>query len=225
MIESQKATCLDASLSYNGKGKGKSYDSEVFHGFHLVKGKFGHDMEDYHVAEYITIQGHVLGLFAIFDGHLGDPVGSKSEANGIAKAEEEMVMTVSCAKVRFAIRDDRFAGYGHVEFATLDAAQEIQGLTAFVKGFGYDENFDNVRSALEGLFGQCVEISRMSIPKDYDSGGLKWKVLFYVTRIHVLVRNHCTFVLLERFAVRQSEFCGLAGECSHSGVWRRVLRR
>ncbi|KAI3826596.1 hypothetical protein L1987_00644 [Smallanthus sonchifolius] len=171
MIESQKATCLDASLSDTGKGKSKSYDSEVFHGFHLVKGKFGHDMKDYHVAEYITIQGHVLGLFAIFYGHLGDPL---PKANGIAKAGAEMMMTVSCAKT--------------------------QGLTAFVRGFGYDENFDNVRSALEELFGQRVKISRMSILKDYDSGGPKWKVLFYVTRIHVLVRNHSTSVLLEVLA-------------------------
>ncbi|KAI3817413.1 hypothetical protein L1987_11203 [Smallanthus sonchifolius] len=108
LLPQLKATCLDASLSNTGKGKSKSYDSEVFHGFHLVKD----------VAEVV--------------------------------------------EVRFAMRDDRFAGYGHVEFATLDL---------------------QVRSPLERLFGQCVEISRMSILKDYDSGGPKWKVLFYVTRI------------------------------------------
>ncbi|XP_010535496.1 PREDICTED: probable protein phosphatase 2C 9 isoform X2 [Tarenaya hassleriana] len=31
-------------------------------------------MEDYHVANFINIQGHQLGLFAIFDGHMGDSV-------------------------------------------------------------------------------------------------------------------------------------------------------
>ncbi|XP_057973584.1 probable protein phosphatase 2C 9 isoform X2 [Malania oleifera] len=31
-------------------------------------------MEDYHVAKFVQIQGHELGLFAIFDGHLGDGV-------------------------------------------------------------------------------------------------------------------------------------------------------
>ncbi|XP_038716482.1 probable protein phosphatase 2C 9 isoform X2 [Tripterygium wilfordii] len=31
-------------------------------------------MEDYHVAKFIDIQGHELGLFAIYDGHLGDAV-------------------------------------------------------------------------------------------------------------------------------------------------------
>ncbi|KAI3754765.1 hypothetical protein L1987_54555 [Smallanthus sonchifolius] len=77
----KKVACLDASPSDTGKGKSKSSDSKVFHGFHLVEGKSGHDMEDYHVAEYRTIQGHVLGLFAIFDGHLGDRVPSYLKDN------------------------------------------------------------------------------------------------------------------------------------------------
>lgn len=31
-------------------------------------------MEDYHVAQFITVHGRELGLFAIYDGHLGDSV-------------------------------------------------------------------------------------------------------------------------------------------------------
>lgn len=31
-------------------------------------------MEDYHVAKIVQLRGHELGLFAIFDGHLGDSV-------------------------------------------------------------------------------------------------------------------------------------------------------
>ena len=31
-------------------------------------------MEDYHVAKFVQQQGHELGLFAIYDGHLGDSV-------------------------------------------------------------------------------------------------------------------------------------------------------
>lgn len=38
-------------------------------------------MEDYHVAEYRKKQGHMLGLFAIFDGHLGDRVPSYLKTN------------------------------------------------------------------------------------------------------------------------------------------------
>jgi protein phosphatase 1L len=38
-------------------------------------------MEDYHVAEYKCEKGHELGLFAIFDGHLGDGVPSYLKDN------------------------------------------------------------------------------------------------------------------------------------------------
>lgn len=31
-------------------------------------------MEDYHVAKFVHHHGHELGLFAIYDGHLGDGV-------------------------------------------------------------------------------------------------------------------------------------------------------
>lgn len=31
-------------------------------------------MEDYHVAKFVQHQGRELGLFAIYDGHLGDSV-------------------------------------------------------------------------------------------------------------------------------------------------------
>ena len=31
-------------------------------------------MEDYHVAKFVRIQENELGLFAIYDGHLGDSV-------------------------------------------------------------------------------------------------------------------------------------------------------
>ena len=39
-----------------------------------MKGQANHPMEDYHVAKFIQIEEHELGLFAIFDGHLGDKV-------------------------------------------------------------------------------------------------------------------------------------------------------
>ena len=44
------------------------------HGFNLVKGRASHPMEDYHVAEFTQIKCHELGLYAIFDDHLGDSV-------------------------------------------------------------------------------------------------------------------------------------------------------
>ncbi|KAL4205200.1 hypothetical protein AMTRI_Chr01g136190 [Amborella trichopoda] len=70
------ATCMNSSSSVTGKGRSKLSSNRVIHGFHLVEGKSGHDMEDYHVAQYRYVKGHELGLFAIFDGHLGDSVPS-----------------------------------------------------------------------------------------------------------------------------------------------------
>jgi len=61
------------------------------YGFSLVKGKANHPMEDYHVAKFVQIQEHELGLFAIYDGHLGDTVPAylqKHLISNILKEEE-----------------------------------------------------------------------------------------------------------------------------------------
>lgn len=55
-------------------GKGRSNQGQITFGYRLVKGKADHPIEDYHVAKFITVQEHELGLFAIFDGHSGDAV-------------------------------------------------------------------------------------------------------------------------------------------------------
>ncbi|KVI10925.1 Protein phosphatase 2C [Cynara cardunculus var. scolymus] len=57
--------------SSNGTGKGRGHHGSVKYGFSLVKGKANHPMEDYHVAKFVPHQGRELGLFAIYDGHLG----------------------------------------------------------------------------------------------------------------------------------------------------------
>ncbi|KAL3651631.1 hypothetical protein CASFOL_004633 [Castilleja foliolosa] len=57
-----------------GSGKGSSSRGHVKYGFSLTKGKANHPMEDYHVAKFVQAQGRELGLFAIYDGHLGDSV-------------------------------------------------------------------------------------------------------------------------------------------------------
>lgn len=64
-----------------GKGKSHRSPNKIVHGFSLVKGKSSHPMEDYHAAEFKKIKGHELGLFAIFDGHLGDNVPSYLQKN------------------------------------------------------------------------------------------------------------------------------------------------
>ncbi|XP_071724617.1 probable protein phosphatase 2C 44 [Rutidosis leptorrhynchoides] len=76
-----KNACLKSSSCDSGKGRSKSSTHKLAHGFHLVEGQSGHDMEDYHFAEYRKKKNHVLGLFAIFDGHLGDRVPSYLKDN------------------------------------------------------------------------------------------------------------------------------------------------
>ncbi|KAK8518953.1 hypothetical protein V6N13_017790 [Hibiscus sabdariffa] len=72
-------------------GKGRSHQGPVKYGFTLAKGKANHPMEDYHVAKFSQLRGHELGLFAIYDGHLGDSVPSylqKHLFSNILKDEE-----------------------------------------------------------------------------------------------------------------------------------------
>ncbi|KAG0496904.1 hypothetical protein HPP92_001595 [Vanilla planifolia] len=57
-----------------GKGKTKMSGKCIRHGYHLVKGKAYHPMEDYVVAQFKHAGDSELGLFAIFDGHLGHDV-------------------------------------------------------------------------------------------------------------------------------------------------------
>lgn len=57
----------------SGKGKSKM-KKHVTHGYHLVKGKAGHPMEDYVVAQFKQVDENELGLFAIFDGHLSHEI-------------------------------------------------------------------------------------------------------------------------------------------------------
>ncbi|KAG9439654.1 hypothetical protein H6P81_019819 [Aristolochia fimbriata] len=57
----------DEVEEYSGK--------HFWHGYHLVQGKQGHDMEYYVVAQIRLVDGNHLGLYAIFDGHSGQHVG------------------------------------------------------------------------------------------------------------------------------------------------------
>ncbi|KAI3675851.1 hypothetical protein L1987_85447 [Smallanthus sonchifolius] len=68
------ASKLSGGQSTHDTGKGRGRQGSAKYGFSLVKGKANHPMEDYHVAKFTSHQGHELGLFAIYDGHLGDSV-------------------------------------------------------------------------------------------------------------------------------------------------------
>ncbi|KAL3592311.1 hypothetical protein D5086_010951 [Populus alba] len=82
---------LVGGRSSSTSGKGKNHEGLIKYGFSLVKGKANHPMEDYHVAKFVQIQEHELGLFAIYDGHLGDSVPAylqKHLFSNILKEEE-----------------------------------------------------------------------------------------------------------------------------------------
>ncbi|KAL6999542.1 protein-serine,threonine phosphatase [Sarracenia purpurea var. burkii] len=71
---------LGSSASDTGKGKSKMF-KHITHGYHLVKGKSSHPMEDYVVAEFKQVDDNELGLFAIFDGHLSHDIPDYLRSN------------------------------------------------------------------------------------------------------------------------------------------------
>lgn len=62
------------------RGKGGT-SKRITHGFHLVKGKSNHAMEDCLVCEFKQVNNNELGLFAIYDGHMGHDVANYLQTN------------------------------------------------------------------------------------------------------------------------------------------------
>ncbi|XP_008226483.1 PREDICTED: probable protein phosphatase 2C 39 [Prunus mume] len=80
ILNKMKEKVLGPSDPDSGKGKSKM-SHHITHGFHLVKGKSHHAMEDYVVAQFKQIDDHELGLFAIFDGHLSHEIPEYLQSN------------------------------------------------------------------------------------------------------------------------------------------------
>ncbi|XP_021287829.1 probable protein phosphatase 2C 39 [Herrania umbratica] len=76
----QEKVGLSPSTAESGKGKSKM-SKHITHGYHLVKGKAHHPMEDYVVAEFKQVGDSELGLFAIFDGHLSHIIPDYLKSN------------------------------------------------------------------------------------------------------------------------------------------------
>ncbi|KAK4789289.1 hypothetical protein SAY86_020608 [Trapa natans] len=88
---SDSCSQLAGGSSKCSSGKGKGSHSQTKYGFSLIKGKANHPMEDYHVSKFMKVKRHELGIFAIFDGHLGDSVPAylqKHLFSNILKEEE-----------------------------------------------------------------------------------------------------------------------------------------
>ncbi|CAN4092475.1 unnamed protein product [Withania somnifera] len=73
----------------SSSGRGKSHEGDIKYGFSLVKGKADHPMEDFHIAKFVQIDEHELGLFAIYDGHLGNEVPSYLQKHLLANILKE----------------------------------------------------------------------------------------------------------------------------------------
>ncbi|KAK6919093.1 PPM-type phosphatase-like domain [Dillenia turbinata] len=72
---------IGSSSTESGKGKGKM-SKHITYGFNLVKGKSNHAMEDYLVSEFKQVaDNNELGLFAVFDGHLGHKIANYLQSN------------------------------------------------------------------------------------------------------------------------------------------------
>ncbi|XP_061355580.1 probable protein phosphatase 2C 58 [Gastrolobium bilobum] len=96
------------SASDTGKGKSK-ISNHITHGFHLVKGKSSHPMEDYLVSEFKQEKDKELGLFAIFDGHLGHDVASYLQNHlfeNILKQHDFWIETKSAVKRAYLETDE-----------------------------------------------------------------------------------------------------------------------
>lgn len=77
-----------------GKGRNSQGRIRVSYGFSLLKGAAAHPIEDYHVAKFIHIRGQELGLFAVFDGHLGDSVPAYLEKHLFANIINEVILSL-----------------------------------------------------------------------------------------------------------------------------------
>ncbi|KAK3040491.1 hypothetical protein RJ639_028776 [Escallonia herrerae] len=64
----------------SGKGKNR-VSRHITHGFHLVEGKSNHAMEDCLVSKFEELDNNELGLFAIYDGHMGHDVAKYLQSN------------------------------------------------------------------------------------------------------------------------------------------------
>ncbi|KAJ6398117.1 hypothetical protein OIU77_019014 [Salix suchowensis] len=124
------------------------------------------------------------GSKTLFVGNLSFQVERADVENFFKEAGE-------VADVRFALdADQRFKGFGHVEFTTAEAAQKALNFNAktathirreaevnpklyLLRGFDKFGGEDEIRSSLQEHFGSCGEIKRISIPTDYETGAIK----------------------------------------------------
>uniref|UniRef100_A0A2P2PS35 protein-serine/threonine phosphatase n=1 Tax=Rhizophora mucronata TaxID=61149 RepID=A0A2P2PS35_RHIMU len=103
-----KAKAGLCSSAFDGKGRSKM-SKNITHGYHLVKGKSNHAMEDYVVSDFKRVNNNELGLFAIFDGHLGHDVANYLQTHlfdNILKENDFWTDTKNAIRSAYNITDD-----------------------------------------------------------------------------------------------------------------------
>ncbi|KAK7281733.1 hypothetical protein RIF29_09975 [Crotalaria pallida] len=98
----------------------------ITHGFHLVKGKACHPMEDYLVSKFKHEKVSELGLFAIFDGHLGHDVASYLQSHlfdNILTQHDFWTNTESAVKRAYIETDDKIYLNKHLSWEEEDQQQ------------------------------------------------------------------------------------------------------
>ncbi|KAJ7981499.1 Protein phosphatase 2C family protein [Quillaja saponaria] len=100
---------FSSSAPDTGKGKSK-ISKHISHGFLLVKGKSRHAMEDCVVSQFKQVHEHELGLFAIFDGHLGHDVANYLKSHlfeNILKEPDFWTETQSALRRAYLTTDEK----------------------------------------------------------------------------------------------------------------------
>lgn len=77
----KEKACFSTPLTPDAKKGRSKFSKHIAQGSHLVKGKANHGMEDCLVSEFKMIDENELGLFAIFDGHMGHDVAKYLQEN------------------------------------------------------------------------------------------------------------------------------------------------
>lgn len=129
-------------------------------------------------------------------------------------------------EVRFAVRENQFAGYGNVEFSTVEAAQEVCSvlkslltscLAVRLSSFTNENFFQALKLNNKMLKGRPVTVD-LAKEKGAFSPGSRYD---FFTSIHIKVNCLCIFKLIyltlamKSHSKRESKFKGL---CLYMGL-------
>ncbi|KAK1307912.1 Nucleolin 2 [Acorus calamus] len=144
----------------------------------LFAGNLSYDVEKGHVEEFFKDCGEVVDVRLSFDhegnfkgyGHVEfatEEVAAKAlELNGQELLGREIRLNMAREKGAYTPQNSN----GNNSF---QKGGRGQSQSLFIRGFDKSLEEDQIRSSLEEHFGSCGEITRISVPKDYESGAPK----------------------------------------------------